>query len=97
MFESALGAIRLPKSLVGLDLRRRYRAPLCRVSATQLLCLWTTSPGARALGTSSNSTNGLSTCLKSACLKRGLLREGTCGWRSGVFGRELLDRHGDVV
>jgi hypothetical protein len=44
MFESALGA-----SLVGLDLRRRYRAPLCRVRAPQMLCLWTTSRGARAL------------------------------------------------
>jgi hypothetical protein len=28
MFESALGAMRLPPSLVGLDLRRRYRAPM---------------------------------------------------------------------
>jgi hypothetical protein len=36
MFESALGAMMLIKSLVGLDLRRRYRAPLCRVSAPQL-------------------------------------------------------------
>jgi hypothetical protein len=33
MFESALGAMRLLQSLVGLNLRRRYRAPLCRVSA----------------------------------------------------------------
>jgi hypothetical protein len=48
MFESALGAMRLHQSLVGLDLCRRYGAPLCRVSALQLLCLWTTSPGARA-------------------------------------------------
>jgi hypothetical protein len=30
-------------------------------------------PGARALGTSFNSTIGLSTCVKSSCLKRGLL------------------------
>jgi hypothetical protein len=71
MFGGALGATRLPKSFVGLDLRRRYRAPLCRVSAPHLLCLWTTSPGARALGTSSSSTIGLSTCLKTSCLKRG--------------------------
>jgi hypothetical protein len=27
MFESAFGVMRLPQSLVGLDLRRRYRAP----------------------------------------------------------------------
>jgi hypothetical protein len=33
MFESALGAMRLSQSLVGVDLRRRYRASLCRVSA----------------------------------------------------------------
>jgi hypothetical protein len=34
MFRSALGAMmRLPLSLVGPDLRRRYRAPLCRLSA----------------------------------------------------------------
>jgi hypothetical protein len=39
------GAMRLPHSLLGLDLCRRYRAPLssCRVSAPKLLCLWTTS------------------------------------------------------
>jgi hypothetical protein len=85
-FGSALGAMRLPHSLLGLDLRRRYRAPLCRVSAPHLICLWTTSPGARALGTSFSSTIGLSTCLKSSCLKRGLLRGGTCGWKSAVFG-----------
>jgi hypothetical protein len=48
-------------------------------------------PGTRALGTSFNSTIGLSTCLKSSCLKRGLQRGGTCGWRSTVFGRELLE------
>jgi hypothetical protein len=83
---------------VGLDLRRRYRAPLCRVSALHLLVLWTTSLGARALDTSSNSTIRLSTYLKSSCLKRGLLRGGTCGWRSTVFGQEASrDRHGDVV
>jgi hypothetical protein len=29
--------------------------------------------------------------LKSSCLKRGLLRGGTCGLRSAVFGRELLE------
>jgi hypothetical protein len=92
MFESVLGEMRLPHSLVALDLRRRrYRAPLCRVSAPQLLCLWTTSPGARAHGTSPNSTIGLPKCLKSSCLKRGLLRGGTCGWRSAVFDRELLE------
>jgi hypothetical protein len=44
MFGSAFGAMRLPQSLVGLDLRRRYRALLCRVSTPQLLCLWTTYP-----------------------------------------------------
>jgi hypothetical protein len=91
MFGSDLGAMRLPQSLVGPDLRRRYLAPLCLVSAPQLLCLWTTSPGARSLGTSSNSTIGLFTCLKISCFKRGLLRDGTCGWRSAVFGRELLE------
>jgi hypothetical protein len=64
MFGSALGAMRLYHSLVGLDLRRRYR-PLCRVNGLHLLCLWATSPGARALGTSIGSTIGLSTCLKS--------------------------------
>jgi cytochrome c len=41
---SALGAMRLPQSLVGLDLRRRYREPLCRVSAPHMLCLWTMLP-----------------------------------------------------
>jgi hypothetical protein len=96
MFGSALGAMRLPQSLVGLDLRRRYSSvqrglegggnaarrvgsrthlrdlnpqlmstksapPLCRVSAPHLLCLWTTSPGARAFGTLFSSTIGLST------------------------------------
>jgi hypothetical protein len=72
MFESALGAMMLPHSLVGLDLRRRSRAPLCRVSAPQLICLlWTTSPGARALGMSFNSTTGLSTCLRSSLLEAG--------------------------
>jgi hypothetical protein len=39
--------MRLSHSLVGLDLRRRYRVPLCRVSARHILCLWTTSPGVR--------------------------------------------------
>jgi hypothetical protein len=91
MFETALGAMRLPHSLVGLDFRRRYRAPPCRVSAPQLQCLGTTSPGAHALGTSLSSTTGLSTCLKSSCLKRGLLTGETCGWRSAVLGRELLE------
>jgi hypothetical protein len=47
-------------------------------------------PGARAHGTSFNSMIGLSTCLKSSYMKRGLLRGGTCGWKSAVFGRELL-------
>jgi hypothetical protein len=63
MLGSALGAIRFPHSLVGLDLRRRYWALLYRVSAPQLLCLWTTSPGARTLCTSSSSTIGLSTLI----------------------------------
>jgi hypothetical protein len=40
------------------------------VSAPQLLCLWTTPPGARTLGTSFRSTIRLSTCLKSSCLER---------------------------
>jgi hypothetical protein len=30
MFGSALGAMKSPQNLVGLDRRRRYRAPLCR-------------------------------------------------------------------
>jgi hypothetical protein len=51
MFGSALGAMSLPHSLEGLDLRRRYRALVCRVSTPQLPCIWTTSPSARALGT----------------------------------------------
>jgi hypothetical protein len=79
IFGSALGAMRLPQILVGLDLCRRYRAPLCRVSGPLLICLWTTSPGARALNTSFTPTIGLSKCFKSSCLKRGLLRGGTCG------------------
>jgi hypothetical protein len=91
MPESALGAMRLLQRLAGMDLRRRYRAPLCRVSAQQLLCSWTISPGDRALGISSNSTTGLSTCLKISRLKQGLLIAGTCGWRSAVFGREILE------
>jgi hypothetical protein len=33
-----------PSEPRGLNLRRRYRAPLCRVRGPQLLCLWTTSP-----------------------------------------------------
>jgi hypothetical protein len=85
---SALGAMRLPQSLVGQNLVDGI-GPLCRVSAPQLLFLWTTSPGARALGTSSNSTTRVPTCLKSSCLQRGLLWGGTCGWRSALFGREL--------
>jgi hypothetical protein len=36
--------MRLPHSLVGLDLRRRYWAPLCRVSAPKMLCLRITPP-----------------------------------------------------
>jgi hypothetical protein len=57
MFGSALGAMSPPKSLVGMDLRRRYRSPLLSwVSAPHMLCLWTTNPGARALGTSFSST-----------------------------------------
>jgi hypothetical protein len=91
MFGSAHGAMKLPKSLAELDLRRRYRAPLFRVSAPQHLCLWITSPGIRALGTSFNSTMGLSTCLKNSCSNRGLLSGGTCGCRSTVLGRELLE------
>jgi hypothetical protein len=50
MFRSADGAMRLSHSLAGLDLRRRYRVPLCRVRARQLLSVWTTSSGVRALG-----------------------------------------------
>jgi hypothetical protein len=91
MLGSAHGAMRLPPSLVGPDHCRRHRAPLCRVSALELLRLWTTSPGARALGTSLSSTIGLPMCLKSSYLKRGLLKGGTCGWGSAVFGRELLE------
>jgi hypothetical protein len=71
MFGSALGSMRLPESIVGLDLCGRYRAPLCRVNAPQPLCLWTTSPGARILGTPFSSTIGLSMCLTSSYLKRG--------------------------
>jgi hypothetical protein len=85
MFGSAPGAVRRTQSLVGLDLRRRYRAPLFRVSAPHMLCVSTRSPGARALGTSLSSTIGLSACLKSSCLKRGLLMGGTCGWRSAEY------------
>jgi hypothetical protein len=36
MFKSALGAMRLPHSLAGLDLRRRYPAHVCRVSAPKV-------------------------------------------------------------
>jgi hypothetical protein len=43
-------------SPVGFPLDRQYRVPLCRVSARHLLCFWTTSLGARALGMLSNST-----------------------------------------
>jgi hypothetical protein len=32
MFGSVYGAMRLPQSLVGLDLRRQYRAPLYRMA-----------------------------------------------------------------
>jgi hypothetical protein len=88
---NALGVVRLPLSLVVLDLRRLYRAPLCRVSASHLLCLWTTAPSARALSLSFSSTIGFSTCLKSSSLKRGLLRGGICGWRFAIFGREFLE------
>jgi hypothetical protein len=96
MFGSAHSAMRLPHSLVSLDLRRRYWVPLYRVSARRMLCLYTISPGARALGMSFSATIELSPCLNSSsCLKRGLLRGGTYGWRSAVFGREL--RFGDVV
>jgi hypothetical protein len=49
------------------------------------------TPDARALGTSLSFTIGLPTCLKSSCLKRGLLRGGSCGLRSAVIGRELLE------
>jgi hypothetical protein len=91
IFGSAHGAMKPPHSLAGLDLGRWYRSPLCRVSARQLLSLWTTSPGGRTHGMSFNSTIGLPTCLKSSCLKRGLLRGMTCGWRSpyevGIFSK----------
>jgi hypothetical protein len=86
MFGSAHGTISLLHSL-----RRQYRVPLCRMSARQALCVWTTFPHARALGILSSSAIGLSKCLKSSCLKWGLVRGGTCGWRSAAFGRELLD------
>jgi hypothetical protein len=68
MFKSAHGAMRLPHSLVGQDLCRRYRVLLCRVSTRLLQCLWTISPSVRALGMPSNSTMWVSTCLKSSCL-----------------------------
>jgi hypothetical protein len=84
-------AVKHPQSLVGLEFSRRHRAPLCLVSAPQLLCLWTTFHGARALDTSLSPTIGLLTCLKSSCLKRWLLRRGTCGWRSTVCGSEFLE------
>jgi hypothetical protein len=95
---SALRAMRLPLSLVGPDRCRRYRAPLCHVSAPHLLCLWTTSRGAHALGTSFNSTIGLSTCSKSPCLKRRAKK----GWDLRLEVRRIRsgasrDRHGDVV
>jgi hypothetical protein len=98
MFGSALDAMRLPPCLVCLDFRRRYRAPLCRVSAPHLLCLWTTSPGAYALGTSFSSLIGIVDVLEELVLKE---------W--AIKGRELRlkvrrirsgasrDRHGDVV
>jgi hypothetical protein len=88
MFGSVDGARKLPHSLAGLDLRRRYRAPLCQMSAPLLLCH---IPGARSLDMSFNSTIGFSMCLKSSGLQRGLLRGGTCGWKSPVYGRELLE------
>jgi hypothetical protein len=99
MFGGAHGAMRLPQNLVGLDLRRRSRAPLCRVNATQLLCVWTTFPGARALGTSFSSMIGLSTYLKSSCLQRGEATKGL-GWRLEVCrirSGASRDRHEDVV
>jgi hypothetical protein len=79
----------LPPSLVGLDLRQRYRVPPYRVSARHLLSLWTTSPDARALGMSFTSTIGLPTCVKSSCLKGARLA--VAGRRSAVFGPELSD------
>jgi hypothetical protein len=92
MLGSAHGVMRLHPILVGPDLRRRYhRALLCWMSAPQMPCLWTTSPSARSLSESFSSTIGLSTYLKSSCLKRGLLRGDTCGWRSAVSGRVLLE------
>jgi hypothetical protein len=44
MLRSAHSAMRLPPSLVGQVLRRRYRVPLCRAIAPHLRCLWTTVP-----------------------------------------------------
>jgi hypothetical protein len=88
MFLSTHGAVRLPQSIGGLDLRRRYRAPLCRVSAPQLLCLWTTSPGAHALGTSFSSmqTSALPRYFARLRLNRSMttvhaLMEMGAGWR----------------
>jgi hypothetical protein len=47
MFGYAHGGTNLLHSLVGLDLCRMYRVPLCRVSARQPVCLlWSTSLGA---------------------------------------------------
>jgi hypothetical protein len=99
MLGSAHGAMRLPPRLVGMDLRRRYRVPRCKVNAPHLLCLWTASPGARALSAPFSSMIGLPTCLKSSCLKRGVQTKGrdlrlkVRRIRSGAS----RDRHGDVV
>jgi hypothetical protein len=81
MFEKAFGAMRLPPCLVGLDLRRRYRAPLYRVCAPQLLCSWYVI----------HVHDRIVHVFEEFMLEHGLLNGGTCGWRSAVFGRELLE------
>jgi hypothetical protein len=58
MFGSIHDTMRLLHGLVGLDVCRRYRVPLCRMSARQLLGLYTTSPGPRVLGMSSAPRSG---------------------------------------
>jgi hypothetical protein len=41
--------MRLSRSFVDIDFCQWYRVPLCRMSSRQVLCLWTTFPGACAL------------------------------------------------
>ena len=85
---------RLPQNFVGLDLRRRYRSPLLSwVSAPHMLCLWTTSPGARALGMPFNSTTGLSNVhvLEEFMLEAGAIKGRDLRLEVAEFGRELLE------